>query len=256
MDLATIVGLIAAVAVILFAILIGSGIGIFVNIPGLFIVVGGTICVVLIRYPLSSVINSFVIAAQTAIFDKTESPRELVDLSVEISKKVNRDGLLALENFEIKNKFFDKGIRMLVDGMDKDYISKALVIEMKKSIKAHENGQTVFSSIADSAPAMGMIGTLVGLVQMLANLSDPASIGPAMAVALLTTLYGSVIAQVFGIPIADKLGAKGDLEKNMMNLISESVLSIQSGMTPSVLEQLLETFMPQNSGDAQASEPA
>ena len=244
MDLGTLIGFIAAIVIVLIAILIGSGIGIFVNVPGIFIVFGGTIGVTLMRYRISTIMTSFKIAIQTAFFEKTESPRELIDIAIEIGRIAQKDGVLALEGKKVKNKFFEKGLGLLVDGHDPEFIGAVLGNEMRKSIKEAEEGETLFRSIGDAAPAMGMIGTLVGLVQMLATMDDPSAIGPAMAVALLTTLYGSLVAQVFAIPLADKLGAKSEMEKEMMELIIESVTSITKGVSPRVMQELLETYLP------------
>lgn len=253
MDLGTLIGLIFAIVIVLIAIFIGSGIDIFLNVPGIFIVFGGTIGVTLIRYKLSSIMKSFSVAVQTAFFESTESSRELIDEAIEIGKIVQREGVLALENREVKNKFFAKGIGLLVDGHDPEFIRNVLSSEMKKSIKEKEVGEKLFQAIGDSAPGMGMIGTLIGLVQMLATMSDPSAIGPAMAVALLTTLYGSLIAQVVAIPFAEKLGSRREYEKGNMNLVIESVFSIQSGLSPRVMQELLETYLTE---EQQGEQPA
>lgn len=230
--------------IVLIAILIGSSITIFIDIPSIFIVFGGTIGVILIRYRLASIVNSFKVAIMTAFFEKSESPRELIDMAIEIGRIAQKDGVLALEGKKVKNKFFEKGLGLVVDGHDPEFIGAVLGNEMRKSIKESEDGETLFRSIGDSAPGMGMIGTLIGLVQMLATMDDPSAIGPAMAVALITTLYGSLIAQVFAIPFADKLAQKSQMEKDTMELIIESVTSITKGLSPRVMQELLETYLP------------
>lgn len=244
MDLGTLIGFVFSVIIVLVAILIGSTITIFINIPSIFIVFGGTVGVILIRYRLASIVNSFKVAVMTAFFEKTESPRELIDLAIEIGRIAQKDGVLALEGKKVKNKFFEKGLGLVVDGHDPEFIGAVLGNEMRKSIKESEDGETLFRSIGDSAPGMGMIGTLIGLVQMLATMDDPSAIGPAMAVALITTLYGSLIAQVFAIPFADKLSQKSQMEKDTMELIIESVTSITKGLSPRVMQELLETYLP------------
>lgn len=256
MDLGTLIGLIASIIVVLVAILIGSSIVIFINIPSILIVLGGTVGVTLIKWPLSTIVNSFKIAIMTALFDKSESPREMIDLATEISRIVQKEGVLALENYPIKNKFLSKGINLVVDGHDPDFIKQVLQNEMNKSIKESDVGKKLFEGIGESAPAMGMIGTLVGLVQMLATMDDPNAIGPAMAVALLTTLYGSLIAQVFALPIAEKLAKKSAREKDMMSLIIESVFSIQIGQNPRVMSELLETFLSDDEDKSVKKKPA
>jgi chemotaxis protein MotA len=137
-----------------------------------------------------------------------------------------------------------KGIDLCVDGHDPSLVQKMLVRDLDLTIGRHEVGQRMFRNMATVAPAMGMIGTLIGLVQMLANMSDPASIGPAMAIALLTTLYGAIIANAFAQPIADKLARVTELEKTNKSLILETINGIQQGMNPKVLEQLLQTYLP------------
>lgn len=244
MDLGTLIGFIGAVVIVLIAILIGSSITIFIDIPSIFIVFGGTIGVILIRYRLSSILTSFKVAFQTAFFEKTESPRELIDIAIEVGRIAQKDGVLALEGKKVKNKFFEKGLGLVVDGHDPEFIGAVLGNELRKSIKESEDGETLFRSIGDSAPGMGMIGTLIGLVQMLATMDDPSAIGPAMSVALITTLYGSLIAQVFAIPFSDKLAQKSQMEKETMELIIESVTSITKGLSPRVMQELLETYLP------------
>lgn len=243
MDLGSLIGIIASTIVLVFAILVGSGFGIFINIPGIFIVIGGTFGITLMKYPLSKVVSYLKDALSAAFMEKTTSPRELIEMSVDISKTVKKNGVLALETYPIENVFFAKGIELVVDGHKPDFISGILKTEMKRTIAENESGANMLQGIADTAPGMGMIGTLVGLVQMLANLDDPATIGPAMAVALLTTLYGSLIAQVFGIPLAVKLNAKAAALKSTMSLIIESIYSIQTGLAPSLIEEVLTPYL-------------
>ena len=157
-----------------------------------------------------------------------------------------KGGLLSLEGKEVNNQFLAGGIQLLVDGHDPDVVRTLLGKDLKQGIERHEWGQKIFEAIGDTAPAMGMIGTLVGLVAMLANMSDPQTIGPAMAVALLTTLYGAMLATMFAIPIADKLNLRSTEEGRIKNLIIDALLAIQSGQNPRVIEAMLKTYLPES----------
>jgi chemotaxis protein MotA len=247
MDLASLIGLILSFAMILFGIISGgSGITIFIDIPSLFIVFGGTIGVTVIKFKLATVAKTFIIGLKAAFLDASESPKELIDISIDIAKIVQKDGILALESYTVKNQFFAKGIGLIVDGHDPAFIKKILASEMKKTIGDSETGVAMFTGIGESGPAFGMIGTLIGLVQMLYNMSDPSSIGPAMAVALLTTMYGSIIANVFALPLADKLGRNLEQHKATMDLILQSIGAITQGLSPRVMTEMLETYLPES----------
>ncbi len=244
MDIATLVGFLGGMGIIVAAIMMGGDFGLFVNVPSILIVFGGTFMVTLMKIPLSDFFRSFGVALK-AFFNKLEDPSKLIEESVRLADVARKNGLLALENETVENEFLQRGITLCVDGHDPALIRKMLNQDINMAIKRHEVGQTMWSSVGDMAPAMGMIGTLVGLVQMLANMSDPASIGPAMAVALLTTLYGAVIANAFAIPLADKLALVSEYERDTKSLILETINGIQEGMNPKVLEALLNTYLPE-----------
>ena len=215
----------------------------FVNMPSILIVVGGTFMVTLMQVSLKDFLGSFSIGMK-AFFYKTDDANALIEEAVQLADVARKNGLLALEGQEIGNDFLKQGITLCVDGHDPALVQRLLTKDIDLTIQRHEVGQTMFRNMAVMAPAMGMIGTLVGLVQMLANMSDPASIGPAMAVALLTTLYGAVIANAFAQPMSDKLARASQLEKTNKSLILETISGIQEGMNPRVLEQLLSTYLP------------
>ena len=204
MDLATLVGMLGAIGIVLAAILTGGSALVFVNIPSILIVLGGTVMVVMIKFSMGQFFGAFKVA-MTAFFNKTTDPEELIETIVDLANVARKEGMLARENKEIENEFLDEGVKMLIDGNSKEVVSTVLTKDMQETIDRHTWGAKVFSATADVAPAMGMIGTLIGLVQMLSNMSDPKSIGPAMAVALLTTLYGAMIANMVAMPISDKL---------------------------------------------------
>lgn len=250
MDLATVIGLVAAFGFILSAILMGGSLMLFWNTPGVIIVCGGSLAVTLMRFSLQTTFSSIQIGL-TAFKHKPTSLNDMVAKSVELMTIARKDGLLGLENVYVENDFLARGVRLAVDGHEPDFVRKVLITDINKTIERHEQGQAVFRAIGDSAPAMGMIGTLVGLVQMMANMSDPKAIGPAMAVAILTTLYGAIISHAFAIPIADKLAARSKEERTNRQLIIETVSSLQSGTNPRLLEELLRTYLPKNQRPAE-----
>jgi len=243
MDLATLIGLAGTIAAILAAILMGGPMDIFINAPGLMIVFAGTMTVVLMKYPLSVAAHAMKAAAK-AFLHKVQTPSELIDKCVELANIARKEGVLGLEQVEIQNEFLRRGVQLVVDGSDADLVRKMMNTDINQTIERHEEGQSIFKSIGDVAPAMGMIGTLIGLVQMMANMDDPKALGPAMAVALLTTLYGAVIANVLALPIADKLALRSKQERMTKQLIVEGITAIQEGLNPRVVDDLLKTYLP------------
>ncbi len=249
MDLATLIGVVSAIGCIVAAILMGGEMGMFVNAPSVMIVVAGTLAVVLMKFSLVSMLGAFGIALK-AFVHKTQQPSEIIEQSMELANVARKEGLLGLENVEVKNEFLAKGIAMVVDGNPPELVHKILSKEISLSIERNESGLNIFKAMGDVAPAMGMIGTLIGLVQMMSNMSDPKSIGPAMAVALLTTLYGAVIANVFALPIAAKLELRSNEERLTKSMILESISAIQEGLNPRMIEGLLNIYLPVNKKDA------
>ena len=244
MDIATLLGLVMGMGVVVAAILVGSDLIIFLNLPGFLIVVGGTFAATLIKFPISKVFVAFKVGIKASFTVDKEDPLTLIEFAISLAKKSRKGGLLALEGVDIENEFFKKGIQICVDGMSPEVVRKTLTSEMHQTLRRNEEGSKIFRGIGDAAPAFGMIGTLVGLVQMLANLSDPSSIGLSMAVAMLTTLYGAVIANLIALPIADKLESRVADEENTMSLIIESVLEIQAQTNPNVLGEILQVYLP------------
>lgn len=248
MDLATLLGFIGSWGLIIATIALGSGALVFINAPSFMIVLGGSVAVVLMRFTFGQFIGSMKTAMKAFLY-KAESPEILIVSIVELAGIARKEGLLALEGQEINNPVLSRGISMLVDGHEASVIKKALSTEMNEMVTRHKLGQDIFKQIGDAGPAMGMIGTLVGLVQMLSNMSDPKSIGPAMAVALLTTLYGAMLANMFALPISDKLALRSTEEQMNKNIIIQSVLAIQEGQNPKVLDELLKNFLPPSKRD-------
>ncbi len=253
MDLATLIGLLAAVGIIMAAIITGGDFGLFVNIPSLLIVVGGTFGAVMMKFTLGQFFGAFKVAMR-AFISRLEPPGTVIEAAVEMAQEARKGGLLALEGKEMTNEFMSKGVQLMVDGHEPEVIRQTLVNDLNSALERHELGQNIFKAIGDSAPAMGMIGTLIGLVQMLSNMSDPASIGPAMAVALLTTLYGAVIANVFALPIADKLALRANEERIVKSMIIDGLQWIQEGRNPRVIEEILKTYLPNSKRVDEAKE--
>ena len=250
MDLATLLGLVIALGFIVGAILTGGSFMLFVNPPSLLIVIGGSVAVVLMQFTLSQFFGAFKVAAKGFIHKSTDAA-ELIEQAVMLANIARKEGMMALESQEIDNPFLNKGIQLCVDGHPPDLVRKMLSKDISMTIQRHETGQKIFTALGDIAPAMGMIGTLIGLVQMLANMDDPKTIGPAMAVALLTTLYGAVISNTIALPLAEKLSLRTLEEKTNRTLILETISGIQEGMNPRILEELLKAFLPegQRGGD-------
>ncbi len=245
MDIATLLGLFGGLAVIVSAIFLGGSAGMFVNIPSLVVVVGGTFMVTLCQISLGQFFGSFKVGLRTFLH-KSVDAETLIEEAVTLADVARKEGILALEGTEIKDGFLENGVKLCIDGHSIEIVQKMLSKDINLELQRQNDGIQMFKSIAEAAPAMGMIGTLIGLVQMLANMDDPKSIGPAMAVALLTTLYGAIIANAIALPMAAKLKAISADERLNKLLILESVSGIQEGINPRVLKQLLTAYLPEN----------
>lgn len=244
MDIATLIGIVAGMGVIVAAIFIGGDLGAFVDIPSIMVVFGGTTAATLIKFPLRDVFKALKIGISIAFKNPKEDPQSIYEKAMEMAGIVRKNGLLGLETVEVENDIMKRGIRMCVDGHQGEVIRSSIANEVEKSIRNEELGELMFRGIGDTAPAFGMIGTLVGLVQMLANLSNPDAIGPAMAVAMLTTFYGAVLANLIALPIADKLAFKVEQLRSTKELIIESVVQIQAAQSPMVLREILGPYLP------------
>jgi len=241
MDIATIIGTVVTITLILLAMETPSA---FVNVPSILIVVGGTAGATLIANPLSDFMGALSIYKKAFIPSST-LPTELIGKIVGFAETARREGILALETAceGEEDAFLSGGVRLAVDGTEPDLIMDILETELTFVEARHKTGVEYFSRMATMAPAFGMIGTLVGLVLMLGNMSDPAAIGPSMAVALLTTLYGSIMANVFFDPIAAKLTLYSAQEILAKRMIIEGIMSIQSGDNPRIVEHKLSVFL-------------
>jgi chemotaxis protein MotA len=245
MDIATIVGILSATGLVLGAIFMGSGLNVFINIPSLCIVVGGTIGVTLVAYPLKDFL-SVIKVVQKAIFTKNISPTELISKFTDFAQITRKEGILALESKikEVTDEFLKKGVQLSIDGLEPQQIQNILNTEIDFVRDRHKLGADIFTSMGTFAPAMGMIGTLIGLVQMLQSMDDPSTIGPAMAVALLTTFYGSLMANICCMPIAGKLKTRSKEEMLTKEMTIQGIISLSNGDNPRILEQKLLAFLP------------
>ena len=246
MDLATIIGIVFSLIIIGVAIFLGGSFGQFIDVPSMLIVIGGGMGATLIRFSLKDILKAFVTGGKIAFTQKKVQPREIIEEVAQMSDVMRKNGPLGLENLEVSHPLLKKGAQYVTDGFDSDFIREGLELERDLSIERLKEGKRVFKALGDSAPAFGMIGTLVGLVQMLANMDDPSTIGPAMAVALLTTLYGAVIANVICIPIAEKLDAKLDLEEVNLSLIIDGVAQVRESKSPNLIREMLVAYLPEN----------
>lgn len=245
MDIATIVGLVSGFIFIIWGILISGEIGSFIDIPSILIVVGGTLASTLISYPIKSFLGSFKVV-KNAFFHEEISPDGVIAQIIKLANVARKEGLLSLEELAegIDDKFLKKGIMLIVDGTDPELVRNILETELVFLEERHTEGQSLFETMGSFAPAYGMLGTLIGLINMLKTLEDTSSIGPNMSVALVTTFYGSFLANVVFLPMANKLKIRSNREILVKELIIEGLLSIQAGENPRIIEEKLKTFVP------------
>ena len=246
MDLASVIGLLAAGTLIVSSIAIGTTpITAFIDMPSILIVFGGTIATVMMEFPLRSMFGAPLVV-KNAFFNRSVNTRQLIDQIVSLADTARRDGLLALESRldTIDNPFIVLGLQMAVDGTRAEVIEDIMRTEIDAVATRHRDGRCVLDQMGRFTPAYGMIGTLIGLIMMLSNMSDPSSIGSGMAVALITTLYGAVASNALFIPLAEKLGFLNKQELLTMEITLRGVMAIQSGENPRVIEQKLSTFLP------------
>ena len=245
MDLATIIGFIGGIAMVLLGVFSsGSSIGGIIDIPSVIIVIGGSYMALFISSPLNMVLGIWGIIGRTMkIFDYGE--KNIVQNLVSLAEKARREGILALEEGldDLDDPFLKEGLRLMVDGNDASAIRAILENEMAQTEARHMEWAGILNQWAGYAPGWGMLGTVIGLIDMLNNLEDTSSLGPNMAIALITTLYGSMLANWLDGPLATKLRAQNSREMNSKEMILEGILSIQAGDNPRVLGQKLLTYL-------------
>ncbi|HUU27360.1 MAG TPA: MotA/TolQ/ExbB proton channel family protein [archaeon] len=244
MDLTTIIGLVSGFSIIFLSIQMSGGVAIFINWPSVLITIGGTVAAVIINFPLNDLVGMMSVVKKT-IFSKTLPITETIATLVSFAERARREGILALERHmeEIDDEFLAKGIQLAVDGTEPELMRNILATELDYLEKRHSSGQSIVVTTGALAPAFGMIGTLIGLVLMLSTMQDPSTIGPKMAVALITTFYGALIANLVCIPLAGKLKRRSEEEVLVKEMMIEGILSIQSGDNPRIVEQKLTSFI-------------
>lgn len=244
MDIGTIIGLLAGIGVVAYGMLSGGNVSSYIDPSSIIITMGGGIFANLMGFPLSDTLRAVKIIP--LIFkEPKQSAMDTIRILVELSQKARREGLLALESAqgELKDDFLKKAMELVVDGIEAEIVKTTMQLDIDSMAVRHQNAQAYFKGLAAQFPAWGMIGTLLGLINLLQGLDDPSSVGPAMALALVTTFYGSILANFICNPIANKLGGNSAEEIRLREMMMEGVLSIQSGENPRLMEHKLKTFL-------------
>jgi chemotaxis protein MotA len=245
MDIATLLGLIAGAIVLSTLILMGGDFRMFYDIHAVIIIFGGSFAATLIRFPLSAMIHGLPLGAKFAFTLSRLSARDLVDELARIAEIARKSGPVGLEKVETNEPFLAKGIRYVADGYDLEFIRDNLERDRDNFLMHLNEGSKIYRAIGDCAPAFGMIGTLLGMVQMFSNMEDPAKLGPFMAVALLATLYGALVANLICLPIADKLHGKLIDEETNRTLIIDGILMIRDSKSPTLVREMLLAYLPE-----------
>lgn len=245
MDFATGLGLLAGAGTIAAIIIIdGGNFGAFVDKHAIIIIFGGVIAATMVRYPFTVIIHGLPMGLKFAFQMRALHPRDLIQEITQLADTVRKQGAVALENVQVSDPFLAQGCRYLADGYDKDFIRETMERDRDNFLQRLDEGSKVYRAIGECAPAWGMIGTILGMVTMFANMSDPSKLGPAMATALLATLYGAVIANAIATPIADKLHVKLEEEEISRTLIIDGVLQIRDNKSPTVVKEMLLAYLP------------
>jgi chemotaxis protein MotA len=245
MDIATGLGLVAGAIVIITLILLGGDLRMFYDVHAIIIIFGGSFAATLIRFPLAAMLHGLPLGFRFAFSLRTTSTRELVDELASLAEAARKTGPVGLEKLTPEDPFLAKGVRFVADGYDADFIRDNLERDRDNFLTHLDEGQKIYRAIGDCAPAFGMIGTLIGMVQMFANMTDPAKLGPFMAVALLATLYGAVVANLFCLPIADKLHVKLVEEEVNRTLIIDGILMVRESKSPTLVREMLLAYLPE-----------
>ena len=245
MDIATSLGLAAGTGVIAIVILMGGDLHMFLNEHAAILIFGGCFAATLIRFPLAAIFHGMPLGAKFAFTMRRMSQRELVDELAGIAEIARKSGPIGLEKVECDDPFMAKGIRFVADGYDTSFIRDNLERDRDNFLTHLDEGQKIYRAIGDCAPAFGMIGTLIGMVQMFANMTDPSKLGPYMAGALLATFYGATVANLFCLPLADKLHVKLVDEEINRTLIIDGILMIREAKSPALVREMLLAYLPE-----------
>lgn len=244
MDLATLLGIAVASGLVFVSILMGGSAAWFISYPSLMIVLGGTMGATLINYPISDLVSMFKVT-KNAFRHRTPSPLSIIPTMVDFAKRTRREGILAFEKYlkEIDDPFLSRAMQMAIDGMENDAIEEVLNTEILWLEERHRLGAEIYSTMGTFAPAVGMLGTIIGLVQMLMQMKDPSAIGAPMAVALLTTFYGVLLANLLFLPISGKLRVRSRQEILTKQMVVQGILAIQSGDNHRIVSEKLKAFL-------------
>jgi chemotaxis protein MotA len=245
MDFATLIGFGLAIAVVGGLMVLGGDPAVFLDSHSAIIVFGGAIAATMIRFPLHATLHGVPVGLKYAFTMRKISPRDLITEIGQLAETVRKSGPLALENAQVSDPFLAKGVRFIADGYDGDFIREGLELERDLLLGRLSEGEKIFRSVGDCAPAFGMVGTLIGMVQMFANMSDPSTLGPYMAIALTATLYGALMQNFVGTPIADKLHLKFAEEDLNLTLIIDGILQIRDAKSPALVREMLQAYLPE-----------
>ncbi|MEO5339068.1 MAG: MotA/TolQ/ExbB proton channel family protein [Magnetococcus sp. MYC-9] len=243
MDLATIIGLVMGFSLMCGAILLGGSFGMFFNLPSLLIVFGGVLAALFVKYRLSEVFSTVTITLK-ALFNEPSRLEQVVSQLIEMANIARKEGILALERIKSPDPFMQSAINHCVDGAEPELLSTILHRNLEYLIGRHQRSISILETVAELGPAFGLIGTLIGLVQMLANLSDPGTIGPGLATALMATLYGAVLSSLVATPLSGKLMLYSEDERLIRQVIIDGVVGIQKGINPRMLQDSLQSAIP------------
>jgi len=249
MDIASIFGFVLAAVIVAWLAVSGGDPRVLMDTHAAVVVFGGAIAATLIRFPLGSVLHGFPVGLKYTFSMRKVSTRALIDEIGRLAEIVRKQGPLALENAQVSDPFLAKGVRYIADGYDAEFIRDSLERERDLLLVRLSEGEKIFRSIGDCAPAFGMVGTLIGMVQMFANMADPSTLGPYMAIALCATLYGAVTQNFIGIPIADKLHLKFAEEDLNQTLIIDGILQIRDAKSPALVREMLQAYLPEKHRD-------
>jgi chemotaxis protein MotA len=252
MDIATGLGLLAGAVVLVSLIMMGGDLRMFADSHAAIVIFGGSFAATLIRFPLSSIFHGLPLGARFAFTMRRITQRELVDQIANLADVARKQGPVALEKVEVDDPFLAKGIRFVADGYDTSFIRDNLERDRDNFLTHLDEGQKIYRAVGDCAPAFGMVGTLIGMVQMFANMTDPSKLGPYMAVALLATFYGAAIANLLCLPIADKLQLKLHDEEINRTLIIDGILMIREAKSPTLVREMLLAYLPEKHRHAEA----
>lgn len=245
MDFATIGGIVAGFFVVGLAIAMGGAVSVFFNAPSFLIVIGGAISATVLRFPVGEVLTALTTGVRIAFLDHQRAPRDLLEEVRSLANIARRQGPMGLERAPVSDPFLARGKQMIADGLSSVHLREQLSRERELEIQRLVDGEKVFRAIGEAAPAFGMIGTIVGLVKMLWTMDDPATIGPSMAIALLTTLYGALVAYVFALPIADKLALKLDVQETNLSLMIDGLCQVADRKSPDAITDMLIVYLPE-----------